>query len=323
MFMEGANQAYYAHSNTVGQDFTTAPEISQVFGELIALWVFDLYEKLGRPRKLMCVELGPGRGTLLADLLRVASKVPSFYQALEIHLVETSSALAEIQGHVLVHPCICWHKSFEEIPVSSAPLIVIANEFFDTLPTSFYRRHNNLLCERRVACEDEKFVFCDWPLGRDEGPDSLWEESVVACRLMEQISNRLLSQRGAFLCLDYGYEEGVGDTLQALFKGQPASPLDEVGAADLTCHVNFKNLRTIALSKGLKGAGPVPQGLFLRALGIEDRIKRLKEKNPHARATLEAAYQRLLHPAQMGLLFKAMTVFFPHSLHPLGFGHEN
>ena len=136
---------------------------------------------------------------------------------------------------------------------------------------------------------------------------------------MQDINTRLLKQSGAFLCVDYGYETGGGDTLQALFDGNPSHPLSHVGDADLTCHVNFGQLKTLSTEQGLGTMGPLPQGHFLKSLGINKRAEMLKRHNPSQRATVEAAYTRLTHPQQMGDLFKAMAVFSPLSLTPLGF----
>lgn len=322
-FMEAALQTYYRTHGGIGRDFTTAPEISQVFGELIGLWCLDAYEKLGRPETLTLVELGPGKGTLMEDILRVAKMVPSFLQALDIYLVEISPHLKHTQKKALAPFSPTWVETFEEIPSSSSPLLILANEFFDSLPTSFYRRKENRIYERYVDLRDEKLSFTWKFLRKETGPEGTWEESLQSLTLFQAICARLLSQKGAFLCLDYGYETGQGDTLQALYQGLPTSPLTHIGQADLTCHVNFGSFKAIALAQGLNVSGPLPQGIFLKNLHIHERIYHLKQKNPSQKGTLEAVYARLTHPSQMGLLFKALAASWPTSFNPIGFSHEN
>ena len=317
-FMELSLQTYYATHDPL-KDFTTAPEVSQMFGELIGLWALDLYEKLGSSPHIMLVELGPGKGTLMADIVRVAKVSSAFSNALEVHLVEISPLLKEIQKKFIHHPHVMWHENFEDIQASPNPIIVIANEFFDALPTNCYERKDNKVYERCIGMKEEKFSFVFNPLREEQGPNLLWEESPLACDLMQTINRRLLKQSGAFLCIDYGYEKGTGDTLQALFDGKPSHPLSHVGDSDMTCHVNFGQFKQVSTARGLGMMGPLPQGHFLKNLGLDKRLEMLKRHNPSQRATLEAAYTRLTHPQQMGTLFKAMTVFSPLSLTPLGF----
>lgn len=317
-FMGLSLQTYYATHDPL-KDFTTAPEVSQMFGELIGLWALDVYEKLGSPPHITLVELGPGKGTLMADIIRVSKVSPAFSNALEVHLVEISPLLKKIQKKSIHHPRVTWHENFEDIPASSDPIIVIANEFFDALPTNCYVRKENMLYERCIGMKEEKFSFIFTPLREDQGPNCLWEESPMACDLMQTINRRLLKQSGAFLCIDYGYEKGMGDTLQVLFDGKPSHPLSHVGDSDMTCHVNFGQLKKISAEQELGTMGPLPQGHFLKNLGINKRVEMLKRHNPSQSAKIEAAYTRLTHPQQMGTLFKAMAVCSPFSLTPLGF----
>lgn len=322
-FMEMALQhpsyGYYRTREALGRDFTTAPEISQIFGELLGAWAFDYYEKLEHPQKISLVELGPGRGTLMADFLRVAKQFSPFFQSLDIHLIEINPVLRKIQEKAIPHPQVNWHEEFDNIPVTPSPLIILANEFFDALPTNYYIREENQLYERRIGLENGEFCFICQPLQQDIGPDQTWEESPRSMELIRQISKRLLQQRGVFLFFDYGYEEGSGDSLSALFEGKPVSPLSHLGYADLSCHVNFGKLKKEALSQGLSVLGPLSQGIFLKNIGLDLRKQILKHKNPSKSANLEASYIRLIHPQQMGVLFKAMAVFSPSSLHPIGF----
>lgn len=322
-FIELAHQhplyGYYRAHEGVGCDFTTAPEISQMFGELLGAWCIDYYEKLGSPQTITLVELGPGRGTLMADFLRAAKGSPSFLHALNVHLVEINSVLKQKQQTAVRHSSVVWHEKMEDIPFSTDPLIVIANEFFDALPTQCYVRKENILYEKAVELQEDTLAFILRPLRPDKGPNEVWEETPVAEIIMQDINARLLKQHGVFLCLDYGYEKGEGESLQALFEGKPASPLSHIGHSDLTCHVNFGRLKELALSKGLGVLGPLSQGKFLKNIGLDLRAETLKHQNPSQRTSLDAAVVRLTHPQQMGVLFKAMAVFFPSSFTPTGF----
>lgn len=319
-FMELALQAYYSGEDSIGQDFTTAPEVSQMFGELVGLWALDLYQQMGSPESLTYVEVGPGRGTLMADILRVAKLSPSFSKALDIHFVEFSPRLKALQKQRLPQVPVTWHESLETLPCA-APLLIVANEFFDALPVSYYLREQGILYERCVDVQAGELVFTFQPLTQEKGPEERWEESAETLKWMKAICRRLKTQGGAFLCLDYGYEEGEGETLQALFEGEPSSPLRHIGASDLSCHVNFGILKQEALDQGCGVSGPLPQGYFLNNLNIKQRLDSLKMQNPSKKAELEAAYTRLTHPVHMGLLFKVLAVVSPSSLLPLGFHH--
>ena len=321
-FMELALQhpqyGYYQTQEAVGQDFITSPEISQVFGELIGAWAIDYYIKLNQPKNLSLVELGPGKGTLMADFLRMSQVSKSFSEALNIYLVEINPLLKAKQVKTITSP-VKWVERLEDIPLSLDPLIIIANEFCDVFPTNCYLRKDNTLYERRVEIKEGKLAFTSVALHESRGPDKIWEESPGVEMLMQEICARLLKQRGIFICIDYGYEKGGGESLQALFKGEISEPLSYVGESDLTCHVDFGRLKEIALSQGLGVAGSLPQGQFLKNIGIDLRIEMLKYENPAQKATLEAASTRLTHSQQMGSLFKVMAVFSPPTLIPAGF----
>lgn len=309
---------YYGSQEAVGQDFTTSPEISQVFGELIGGWAIDYYEKLGQPRALSLIELGPGKGTLMADFLRTAKVSPSFSQALNIHMVEINPLLRSIQQKKILHP-LNYVEKFSHIPDSPHPIMIIANEFFDVLPTNCYVRKENILYEKCVDSQNDTFTFTLLRRGDNKGPDQVWEESPAGIRLMKEICIQLIKKRGAFLCIDYGYEQGNGESLQALFEKEHSHPLVHVGQSDLTCHVNFGRLKEIALLHGLGVLGPLPQGEFLKNIGLDLRIEMLKHKNPLQKENLEIGAMRLTHLHQMGGLFKVMAVFSPPSLIPVGF----
>lgn len=321
-FMELALQhlqhGYYRTQEAVARDFITSPEISQVFGELIGAWAIDYYMRLEQPKNLSLVELGPGKGTLMADFLRMAHLSKSFSEALTIHLVEINPLLKAVQVKT-IHSPVTWVERLEDVPLSADPLIIIANEFCDALPTNCYIRKDNVLCERRVEIKEGKLAFTPVALHESHGPDQIWEENPGMEMLMREICARLLKQKGIFLCIDYGYEKGEGESLQALFRGELSDPLSHVGESDLTCHVNFGRLKEIALSQKLGVVGPVPQGQFLKNIGLDLRIEMLKNKNPSQKASLEAASLRLTHSQQMGTLFKVMAVFSPPTLKPIGF----
>ncbi len=321
-FMEIALQhplyGYYRTQEAVARDFITSPEISQVFGELIGIWAIDYYQKREKPRSISLVEFGPGRGTLMVDFLRASKVSKKFSEALNLFLIETNPILQDIQRKRLA--CTPkWSKKFEDILFTEDPLIIIANEFFDALPVKYFVRKDNIIYERYVILKKNKLVFSLNPLQGNEGPDEGWEESLATEDLIDQICKKLLKQTGVFLCIDYGYEEGKGDSLQALYQGKPSEPLLKIGQSDLTCHVNFGRMKEIALSQGLGVLGPISQGRFLKNLGINTRISLLKQINSCQSAGLEAAATRLTHPQQMGTHFKVMAIFSPPQITPLGF----
>ena len=321
-FMELAlhhpTHGYYRSQEAVGQDFTTSPEISQVFGELIGAWAIDYYEKIGQPKALSLVELGPGKGTLMADFLRTAKVCPSFSEAINIYMVEINPILQAIQQRIIPYP-LTYVEKFTSIPGSFQPLIIIANEFLDVLPTNCYVRKENTLYEKCIDIQDGKLGFTLVKRVENKGPDQVWEESPQTIGLIKEICSQLLKQGGVFLCIDYGYEQGEGESLQALFKKEPTHPLSHVGKSDLTCHVNFGRLKEIARLHGLGVLGPLSQGTFLKNMGLDVRIGMLKHKNPSEKVSLEKGAARLSHPHQMGNLFKVMAIFSPLHLRPIGF----
>ena len=321
-FMELALQhplhGYYRSQEAIAQDFTTSPEISQIFGELIGIWALDFYIKLGQPKTLSLIELGPGKGTLMSDLLRATHQSPAFFKALNIYLIEINPLLKKKQLKN-IHAAVKWVERFEDIPPSSNPTIIIANEFFDALPTDCYIRQNNILYKRCIDVKKDKFIFTHVALREDLGSDHIWEESPASEALLHAICAHLLKNPGVFLCIDYGYEQGGGDSFQALFRKTPSSPLSHVGKSDLTCHVNFGQFKEISLSKGLKVEGPLSQGCFLKNMGLDVRKEILKDQNPSYKTSLELAAMRLTHPQQMGTIFKAMAIFSPSILPPIGF----
>ena len=314
-FMAAANAHYYATRDPLGAggDFTTSPEISQMFGELIGAWAADLWTRAGKPA-VAWVELGPGRGTLTADALRAmraAGLVPP------VHFVETSPVLRAEQARRV--PGAVWHDALATLPDDVA-LLVIANEFFDALPIRQLVRGRDHWHERLVACQDTLFL----PIAGASVPDAIIPEALAAAApgsvietspasvaIMADLAARIVAQGGAALVIDYGYEgPAVGDTLQAVRGHAYANPFEEPGERDLTAHVDLATLAVVAEASGAARRGPVGQGAFLSALGINARAAALGPR-------VAADRERLVE--QMGELFRAMAVFHADWPAPAGF----
>jgi len=318
-FMQRCVSAYYAGRDPFGRegDFITAPEISQMFGEMIGLWTAVVWQMLGEPAELILAELGPGRGTLMADLLRAAGTLPGFREAIRVHLVETSPALKAKQAETLAGAGAVWHDSVDTLP--AGPAIILANEFFDALPIDQYVFRAEGWHERMVTCRDA-FAFTDGPavserrmaeLGAPEAKlGEVFEVNPVARRLVQSLAHRFETQPGVLLVLDYGYDQSaVGDTLQAVRRHQPVPALQQPGEADLTAHVDFAAL---ARAGGSAKVSPIAgQGSFLRKLGIELRAERLAASHPDKAEDLLAGCHRLINPGGMGTLFKVLAVSSP------------
>jgi NADH dehydrogenase [ubiquinone] 1 alpha subcomplex assembly factor 7 len=321
-------RGYYARRDPFGVagDFTTSPEISQMFGELIGLWAAATWRAMGSPGALNLVELGPGRGTMMVDVLRAARVMPDFRAAIGVHLIEISPALERLQRRGLsgADVPVSWHRSIEQVP--EGPLIVLANEFFDALPI-----RQAVMCadgwhERVIKIgEDDKLHFS---IDRDPIPlfDKLLPSALRAAKIGEifewradnialEIGRRVVRSGGAALIIDYGHgESAIGDTLQAVGGHEFAEPLLAPGLVDLTAHVDFQALAQAAEGMGARLHGPLPQGEFLRRLGIEERAAALKAAAPPDYAgTIDAALARLTSEDRtgMGRLFKAIAVANP------------
>jgi len=311
-YIAAANAEYYGTRDPLGSagDFTTAPEISQMFGELIGLWAADLWQRARQP-EVAWVELGPGRGTLTADALRAMSSVGL---KPPVHFVETSAPLRARQKAAV--PDATWHDDVATLP-DNRPLIVVANEFFDALPIRQLVKAGDGWRERLVACQDLLFL----PIAGKQVPDSVIPEdfrhgapgavietSPASVAIARGLTQRLVAQGGAALVIDYGYEgPAIGDTLQAVSAHRYANPYEEPGSRDLTAHVDFATLGAAAAVEGVRVSGPVSQGDFLTALGIEPRAMALAKASPERAEALAADHARLTEPGEMGTLFKAMA----------------
>jgi SAM-dependent MidA family methyltransferase len=307
----------------VAGDFTTAPEISQMFGEIAGLWAAQVYKMMGSPNGVRLIELGPGRGTMMVDALRAAKAAPAFRRAISVHLVEVSPVLERTQRRTLggLDVPIVWHAALSDVP--EGPIIGLANEFFDALPVHQAIKRPDGWHERVVEIDDDgKLVFglaydalphFDKVLPqnvRDAPVGSVYEWRADATVL--ELGRRVAREGGAALIVDYGQARAyVGDTLQAVRSHSFSDPLAAPGMADLTAHVDFQAIGDAAESMGAAVHGPVTQGAFLRRLGIDARMAALRNTAPKDKlADIEAAHARLIGggPAGMGELFKVMAL---------------
>ncbi len=307
---------YYLHRDPLGRggDFITAPEISQMFGELIGLWCVATWEAMGSPPQVVLAEFGPGRGTLMADALRAARVRPAFTAAASIHLVETSPALRERQRRALAGHAVTWHADTTTLP--PGPLLAIANEFFDALPIHQFVRSDNGWAERVIGLGPEgnlAFGLRPASLRQDAPVGAVLEICPAATALVETLAQRLAASGGAVLALDYGHvEPGFGDTLQAVRAHRFDDPLAHPGEADLTAHVDFTALAEAAQAGGAAVPKALTQGEFLQRLGLAERAAVLaRGKDEATRRAIEAAVQRLAGDDGMGRLFKAFAVAEP------------
>jgi len=306
-YMAACNAHYYATRDPLGRagDFITAPEVSQMFGELVGAWLADLWDRAGRLADAAYVELGPGRGTLAVDALRVMAKAGLKPR---VHLVETSPALRAAQRARL--PRAIWHDDVSTLP-ADAPLLIAANEFFDALPIEQFGFGGERLT---VALASDRFVRRGI-VARESSPASL---AVAA-----ELGRRLKAQGGALLVVDYGYVgPSGGDTLQAVSRHAFADPWEGPGTRDLTAHVDFAAIARAGAGEGLHIVGPIGQGPWLEALSICARAAALARAVPSRREEIEAARARLTAPDRMGELFKVMAMIAPDWPEPIGFSRH-
>jgi SAM-dependent MidA family methyltransferase len=323
-FMAAANAHYYATRDPLGVagDFITAPEISQMFGELVGAWCADLWMRAGKPA-IRFVELGPGRGTLAADALRAMGNAGL---RPPVHFVETSPVLRAAQSRAV--PDAVFHDDVTSLPETD-PLLIVANEFFDALPIYQLVKAQDGWRERRVACQDVIFLPVAGKLApdgivpgslRDAPPGSIIETSPASVAVARALAERVVRHGGAALLIDYGYEgPAIGETLQAVKGHGHVNPFEAPGEHDLTAHVDFTALGAIAALAGARLHGPVSQGDFLGRLGVAERTAMLARANPDNGEALAAAFRRLTSPAEMGSLFRAMAVVSPGWPDPAGF----
>jgi NADH dehydrogenase [ubiquinone] 1 alpha subcomplex assembly factor 7 len=328
------SEGYYARSEAIGRagDYVTAPEISQMFGELVGIWCTSVWIAMGRPRHFELVELGPGRGTMMADALRAARVAPGFLQAAHVHLVEASARLRDIQRTLARERDVTWHDGLGTLP--DGPTILVANEFLDALPIVQFERTESGWRERLVEFDKAsgrfRFTraqhetpaaallppaFASAPLG------AIAELCPAALSLAASLAKRLAAEGGAALFIDYGPREStLGATLQASRGHRRHDPFDEPGRADLTAHVDFANFARAASAAGAACHGPVDQGIFLRHLGIRERAERLSAAAGAAQTdAVQGALRRLIDGAEMGTLFKALALTHPFLTTPAGF----
>lgn len=329
---------YYITTDPLGAagDFVTAPEISQMFGELLGAWCIQVWLDMGAPPQVTLVELGPGRGTLMADVLRaMAGMAPSFLKAATLHLVETSPVLRHKQAETLksVRP-IFWHDRLAEVPdTPGVPLLVLANEFFDALPIHQYQRTGQGWAERLVDVDSEKgglrfvlgpsqtMVPISGRLDMETVPvGTVVDVCPAGAAVAGELAARLVCRGGAALVVDYGHAAPVPtDTLQALRRHRFVPVLETPGEADLTAHVDFTALAAAAAAAGAVTYGPETQRAFLLTLGLRERAAILRaQANVAQRQALDAAVHRLTASKAMGTLFKAMAIVPPGAKRPPG-----
>ena len=324
-YMAESNARYYDSRDPLGSrgDFVTAPEISQMFGELLGLWLADIWIRAGRPAPAHYVELGPGRGTLARDALQAARR---FGLETRPHFVEGSTALKAAQ--LDLHPDAVWHADLSTLP-TDGPLLIVANEFLDALPVRQLVKAASGWRERMVGLVDGRLapIVGDRPMDaaipadrRDAPEGAILETCPAAAAVLYEVAGRLASQGGAALFIDYGHAEPrLGSSLQAVRAHRMVDPFAAPGEADLTAHVDFSALAPIAQSRGVRWLGTVEQGRFLRLLGIDARADALARARPDEAAAIATARDRLIGEGQMGALFKVMGLAAAHWPEGAGF----
>lgn len=322
--LQHPEHGYYRKGDPLGQggDFITAPEISQMFGEMIGLWCADVWRQMGCPAKFALVELGPGRGTLLQDALRATAKITGFHEAMNVFLLECNETLQTIQHEKLQQYRPAYMVDLASLP--SLPTIVIANEFFDVLPIRQFEKSFHGWCERMVTVENDQLAFMLQPLDpsfmfviaqglKDAPPGAVHEISFPALLYARDIAKHIVQNTGAALIIDYGPIEPLAKpTLQAVSGHEFTDVLANPGDDDITAHVDFSALKATASAQDALVLGPLVQGDFLKSLGIELRAGQLKmaARDDQIKA-VDDALRRLTDPAEMGSLFKVMAIASP------------
>ena len=317
-------EGYYTGHDPLGAegDFVTAPEVSQLFGELVGLALVQHWLDLGSPSPVLLVELGPGRGTMLADALRAARVAPAFGAAVRVHLVETSPVLRRLQTERLQHVGARWHDRLATVP-TDAPMLLVANEFLDALPVRQFVRLGDVWRERVVGLDgdgdlafglDARAMNVDAPApwaGGGWAPGVVVEFGPAREAVADEIAARVAAQGGLALVIDYG-DAGrftVGDTLQAVRRHKKVDPLAHPGQSDLTAHVALGSVAAAAEGAGTTVWGPLAQGTFLERLGIHQRLEKLaRTASAEQLAVLASGFDRLVATEQMGELFKVIAI---------------
>ncbi|MFZ0266350.1 class I SAM-dependent methyltransferase [Caulobacter sp.] len=326
---------YYATRPALGEegDFLTAPGVSQMFGELIGLWMLETWTRMGRPSPVRLVEMGPGDGTLICDILRAARLLPEFLEAADLWLVEVSPPLRQVQAAKLAPLTPRWVDRLDAVP-AGAPLILVANEVLDCLPAHQFVRTETGWAERMVGLDEAGNLAFGLkalgplpsvaqgatppPQGEDLAVGIVVESSPAQAALGSEIGHRVARDGGAALLIDYGRDApGAGDTLQALKAHAKVSPLAQPGQADLTVWADFPAVLTAAAQAGAATGPILTQGAFLQGLGIEARAQTLADSRPDQAEKLTRQLDRLTGAAQMGELFKVVCLSAPGLVPPL------
>ncbi len=321
------NHGFYQAGKAIGASgsFITAPEISQIFGEILGLWVANIWQNMGHPEKFHLVEFGGGHGTLMKDMLRVQKHLPAMHAACHVHMVETSPNLSDKQAKTLEEyhfdRPIFWHKDCTTLP-DDAPCIFVGNEFFDALPVHHIQYHDGAWYERQICLQDDGllgFTLHDEPtkppqnhlLIDDAKEGDIIEFSPLSMAIMHQICMRIQQQRGAAIFVDYGYAMPCfGESLQAVKNHQIMDIFDTPGECDLSAHVDFGALaHIVGQFDNLKLVPLISQGMFLSNLGIKERAEQLKQmlSNDAPKEEIDSAVHRLIHKDEMGELFKVFS----------------
>ena len=327
---------YYMHRDPFGRagDFITAPEISQLFGEMIGVWLADLWLRMDRPNPFLLVEAGPGRGTLMADIMRATVRVDGFHAAARIHLVETSPNLKIVQSENLNGFAPRWHDSIDTIP-DDAPILFVANEFLDALPIHQLVHTDAGWAERMIGVNDDgdlifglapadaSLVTCV-PAGLKNDTGNIFEVAPARTGFTQLLSERIAHQGGAALFIDYGHARpGMGDTLQAMKNHKFVNLFDDPGAADVTSHVDFSAIASAATAHNVHATAIVEQWQFLELMGIRLRADKLMASANGAQAdTIRSGLERLIAPDQMGGLFKVVALYNHQTPIPSGFTED-
>jgi NADH dehydrogenase [ubiquinone] 1 alpha subcomplex assembly factor 7 len=323
------HHGYYATGPLIGGagegDFLTAPETSQMFGELLGLWCVHEWTTMGKPDPFVLIELGPGRGALIADAWRAAKVAPGFHDAAQLRLIDPSRPLRRLQAESLAKVGAegVWLDSIEEAP--QGPMLLLANEVLDCLPIRQFVTTPEGWRERLVGEASHGLGFGlshPLPIAKPEtAPDGYWREVAEGAEtFLRPLLARLIQSPGRALFLDYGYEDPNGaDTLQAVRRHQKLHPLEAPGQSDLTAQVDFAAIAARAADVGVQSYGPLRQGVFLKSLGIAERAAALAQRNPDRQERLDRELNRLVAPDQMGDLFKALCLSSPLLPPPAGF----